>query len=259
MVLLRSAMLCCVLLFAFFLTGSSTTLAQAPRTPTETIREFYKMMREKKFREAFGMSIYSPALEGLSPQEFEDLRPDFERVAIAITEKIPAKMDVTGEQISGDTATVFMKVLDADGKEKVEPATLIKIDNMWVVGDRESLALVKKEGKRFFFEARINAHHNDVQDMMTRISLAQVAYSQSHPGKFGNMAELIAGGLIPKDIEGTETTGYRFQIVRTADAKAWYATAEPVQYGRTGRLSFYLDASGVRSGDVAGKPLVVKN
>src|ERR671919_1860095 len=102
------------------------------------------MMREKKFREAFGMSIYRPALEGLSAQEFEDLRPDFERVAIAITEKIPEKMDITGEQISGDTATVFVKVLDADGKEKIEPASLIKINNGWVVGDKEALELVRK-------------------------------------------------------------------------------------------------------------------
>ena len=258
MLLFRSPMLCCVLLFAL-LTSSSTALAQAPRTPTETVREFYKMMREKKFREAFGMSIYRPALEGLTTQEFDDLRPDFEKVAIAITEKIPEKMDVTGEQISGDTATVFVKVLDADGKEKVEPATLIKLDNVWIVGDRENLALVKKEGKRFFFEARINAHHNDVQDMMTRISLAQVVYSQGHQGKFGNTAELIGAGLIPKDIEGTDSTGYRFQVVRTQDAKTWYATAEPAQHGRTGRLSFFLDASGVRSGDVGGKPLVVKN
>ena len=139
-------MLCGVLLLAF-LTTSSTALAQAPRTPTETIREFYKMMREKKFREAFGMSIYRPALEGLTAQEFEDLRPDFERVAIAITEKIPEKMDFTGEQISGDSATVFVKVLDAEGKEKIEPATLIKIDNVWIVGDRENLALFKKRGK----------------------------------------------------------------------------------------------------------------
>lgn len=258
MLLFRSPMICCALLFAL-LTGFSTALAQAPRTPTETVREFYRMMREKKFREAFGLSIYRPALEGLSPQEFEDLRPDFERVALAITEKIPEKMDVTGEQISGDTATVFVRVLDADGKGKVEPATLIKVDNVWIVGDRENLALVKKEGKRFFFEARINAHHNDVQDMMTRISLAQVVYSQGHQGKFGNIAELVAAGLIPKDIEGIESTGYRFQVVRTTDAKTWYATAEPVQHGRTGRLSFYLDASGVRSGDVGGKPLVVKN
>lgn len=253
--MLFRAPIICVLLLAF----STTALAQAQRTPTETIREFYKMMREKKFREAFGMSIYRPALEGLSAQEFEDLRPDFERVAFAIIEKIPANMDVTGEQISGDSATVFVKVLDPDGKEKVEPATLIKVDNVWIVGDKENLALVKKEGKRFFFEARINAHHNDVQDMMTKIMIGQVAYSQSHEGKFGSMAELIAGGYIPKDLEGTDSTGYRFKVVRSADAKTWYATAEPAQHGRTGRLSFYLDASGVRSGDVGGKPLVVKN
>ena len=249
-------MLCCVLLLAFTTAG----FAQAvQRTPTETMRDFYRLMREKKFREAFGISIYQPALEGLSTQEFEDLRPDFERMAAAVSEKIPEKIDITGEQISGDVATVFVNVLDAEGKQKVEPASLIKINNSWVVGDREGLELVKKAGKKFFFEARINAHHSDVQDMLTRITLWQVVYSQGHNGRFGNMAELIAAGLVPKDLEGTESTGYRFQIFRSADGKSWYATAEPAQYGRTGRLSFYLDASGVRSGDVGGKPLVVKN
>ena len=223
------------------------------------MREFYRMMREKKFREAFGISIYRPAVEGLSAQEFEDLRPDFEKMAVAVSEKIPAQVDISGEQISGDVATVFVKVLDAEGKEKVEPAALIKIDNAWVVGDKESLEMVRKAGKKFFFEARINAHHSDVQDMLTRISLAQVVYGQGHNGQFGNSAELITAGLIPKDLEGTESTGYRFQIFRAADGKSWYATAEPAQYGRTGRLSFYLDASGVRSGDAGGKPLVVKN
>jgi hypothetical protein len=230
-----------------------------PRTPTETMREFYRLMREKKFREAFGMSIYRPAIEGLSAQEFDDLRPDFEKMAVAVSEKIPATVDITGEQISGDVATVFVKVVDADGKEKVEPAALLKVNNTWVVGDAESLKMVQQAGKKFFFDARINAHHSDVQDMLTRISLAQVAYSQSHNGQFGNTAELITAGYIPKDIEGTETTGYHFQVFRAADGKSWYATAEPAQYGRSGRLSFYLDASGVRSGDVGGKPLLIKN
>ena len=247
-------LLIALLLFSF------TTFPQTPqRTPTETMREFYRMMREKKFREAFGMSIYRPAIDGLSTQEFEDLRPDFEKMAVAVSEKIPEKIDITGEQISGDVATVFVKVLDAEGKEKVEPASLIKVDNAWVVGDKDSLELVKKSGKKFFFEARINAHHSDVQDMLTRISLAQVVYSQGHNSQFGNTAELIAAGLIPKDIEGTESTGYRFQVVRSTDGKSWYASAEPAQYGRTGRLSFYLDASGVRSGDAGGKPLLIKN
>jgi hypothetical protein len=240
--------------------AGSVVLAQNPpaRSPTETTRLFYQMLREKKFREAFGLSIYRSAIEPLSQQEFDELRPDFERMALAVSEKIPAQIDISGEQISGDTATVFVKVLDADGKEKVEPAALIKLDNVWIIGDKENLELVKKAGKQFFFEARINAHHSDVQDMLTRISLAQVLYSQNHNGQFGNTAELIAAGVVPKDLEGTESTGYKFQINRAADGKSWYATAEPAQYGHTGRLSFYLDATGVRSGDNGGKPLAVK-
>lgn len=253
----RILFVCCALIVVT-IAAWSLAVAQTQRTPTEITRQFYTMMREKKYREAFAMSIYQPAMEGLSAQEFEDLRPDFDRMALAIAEKLPANIDVSGEQISGDLATVFVKVMDAEGKEKIEPATLIKVGNTWVVGDRESLELVKKAGKKFFFEARITAHHNDVQDMMTRISLAQVVYSQGHEGKFGNLAELVAAGTVPKDIEGTETTGYRFQIHRSADGKSWYATAEPAQYGRSGRLSFYLDAAGVRSGDTGGKPLVVK-
>jgi hypothetical protein len=254
----RTRILCIVLLIALA-GGASPTSAQAQRTPTETVRQFFKLLREKKYRDAFAMSIYRLASDPLSPAEFEDFRVDFDRLALAITERIPANIDITGEQISGDAATVFMKILDVDGKEKIEPTAVIKIDNVWIVGDKENLELVQKQGKKFFYEARINAHHNDVQDMMTRISLAQVVYAQGHNGQFGNTAELIAGGHVPKDIEGVETTGYRFQIVRSADGKSWYATAEPAQYGRTGRLSFYLDASGVRSGDTGGKPLVVRN
>src|SRR5215467_12346825 len=177
-----------------------------PRTPTDTMREFYRLMREKKFREAFGMSIYRPAIDGLSAQEFEDLRPDFEKMAAAVSEKIPATVDITGEQVSGDVATVFVKVVDAEGKEKIEPASLMKINNAWVVGDQDSLRMVQQAGKKFFFDARINAHHSDVQDMLTRISLVQVAYSQGHNGQFGNTAELITGGFIPKDLESTEST-----------------------------------------------------
>jgi hypothetical protein len=248
------------LLLTVLLFASSTSFAQTtPRSPGETTREFYRLMREKKYREAFAISIYRPAIEGLSTQEFEDLKTDFDRMAVAVSEKIPAKVDITGEQISGDTATVFVRVVDPDGKERVEPASLIKIDNAWIVGDRENLELVRKSGKKFFFEARINAHHNDVQDMLTRITLAQVVYSQGHNGVFGNTAELIAAGLIPKDLEGIESTGYRFQVVRPADGKSWYATAEPAVYGHSGLLSFYVDASGVRSADSGGKPLVVKN
>jgi hypothetical protein len=232
------------------------TPSQAPvRSPSDTVREFYKAMREKRFREAFALSIYKPAIDPLKPQEFEDLRPDFERIALAVGEKIPGEVNITGEQISGDDATVFLKILDAEGKEKLEPTMLIKFESHWVVGDRESLQLVKKAGKEFFFNARIDAHHSDVQDMLTRISLAQLVYSQQHNRLFGDLATLITAGLVPKDLEGTESTGYRFHINSVNGGKSWNAAAEPAQYGRTGKLSFYMDAAGVRSADKGGKPL----
>ena len=249
----------CLLLLTALIVAPTVWGQNTPRSPTETVRLFYQMMREKKFREAFALSIYRSAIEGLSTREFEELRPDFERMATAVSEKIPTKVDISGEQISGDQATVFVKVVDPDGKETVEPAGLIQIDNNWIIGDKENLELVKKSGKQFFFEARINAHHSDVQDMLTRISLAEVVYSQNHNGQYANLPELFAAGLIPKDIAGPETTGYLFHVNKAADSKSWYATAEPAQYGRTGKLSFYLDASGVKSGDVGGKPLIVRN
>ena len=227
----------------------------ARRTPSETVREFYKTLRERKFREAFSLSIYKAAIEPLKPEEFEDLRPDFEKMALAVGERIPENMEIMGEQISGDLATVFVKVLDSDGKEKMEPAGLIMIDGVWILGDRENLEIVKKAGKKFFFNARIDAHHNDVQDMLTRISLALLLYSQQHNGQFANLATLITAGLLPKDLEGTESTGYRFHINVSPDAKTWTAQAEPAQYGRSGRLSFFMDAAGVRSSDMGGKPL----
>ncbi|HEV7681253.1 MAG TPA: hypothetical protein VGO68_03960 [Pyrinomonadaceae bacterium] len=234
-----------------------TKTAQAPagRSPSETVREFYTALREKRFRDAFMMSFYQPAIEDLKPQELEEFRPDFEKLATAITERMPASLEVSGETISGELATVFVKVLDVDGKEKMEAAGLFRLDGVWMVGDREGFEVVKKGGKKFFFNARIDAHHDDVQDMLTRISLALLLYSQQHDGKFADLPTLITAGMLPKDLEGTDSTGYRFQITVSPDFKTWNARAEPAQYGHTGKLSFFMDATGVRSGDTHGKPL----
>lgn len=233
------------------------TSQQPPvRSPSDTVREFYKAMREKRFREAFALSIYKPAIDPLKPQEFEDLRPDFEKMAAIL----PDQVNLGGEQISGDLATVFVKVKEGDKPEQLEPVPLILIDGHWIVGDRENQAVVKKAGKQFFFNARIDIHHSEVQEMLTRVSLAELLYSQQHEGRFGDLATLISLGLLPKDLEGTASTGYRFRVNAPDGGKSWNASAEPAQYGRTGKLSFYLDAAGVRSGDTGGKPLTpVKN
>jgi hypothetical protein len=250
------AQLACALLVVFF--STSLVIGQNQLSPTETVRLFYKTMREKKFKEAFSMSIYKPAVEQLSQKELDDLRPDFEKMAAVI----PEALELTGETISGDMATVFVKVKEtAETAEKTDPIYLNKKGGVWIIGDKdpETAEVIKKAGKNFFFNARIDTHHNEVQDMMTRITLAQVVHSQQQNGLYGTLTDLITKGLLPKDLEAPDSTGYIFKVIKSVDGKTWYATAEPAQYGRTGKLSFYLDATGVRSGDVGGKPLVVKN
>src|SRR3977135_959012 len=112
---------------------------KTPRSPSDTVREVYKAMREKRFREAFAMSIYKPAIEGLKPQEFEDLRPDFDNMAAAI----PEKVEINGEQISGESATVFVKVPNPDDPSGApEPISLILVDGQWIIGDKDNQAIV---------------------------------------------------------------------------------------------------------------------
>jgi hypothetical protein len=241
-----------VLIGLLMFSSAGVVVSQQPeRSPSDTVREFYRAMREKRFREAFDLSIYKAAIDGLKPQEYEDLRPDFDKMAAVI----PVDVNITGEQISGEAATVFVKVKEGDGPEQSEPVTLMRSAGVWVIGDKENLEVVKKAGKQFFFNARIDTHHDEVQAMLTRISLAQLVYSQQHNGLFADLTTLIAAGLLPKDLEGVESTGYRFHINSLDAGKSWNAGAEPAQYGRSGKLSFYMDAAGVRSGDKNGKPL----
>ena len=223
--------------------------AAQPGTPTEVARAFYTALREGRFRDALWMSVYRPAIEGLSTADLEDLRVDFARLAA----QVPKDFDFTGEQLSGEEATVFMRT-GQDRDVKVEPVYLIRgPGGAWIIGDRESAAEVKKLGKKFFFEQRIAAHESEVEDMLKRIQAAQLAYSLQHAGAFTDLGTLVKAGYVPQDILGTETTGYSFTVI--TDGKSYAARAEPARYGHTGRLSFYMDANGVQKKDAGGKPL----
>jgi hypothetical protein len=214
------------------------------------VRAFYTALRERRFREAFAMSVFRPAVEPLSAEEFEDLRPDFEPMAV----NSPAEVVITGEQVSGDEATVFMKLGD-ENKIEIAPVYLIREGGAWVVGDREGRESVKKAGKRFFFDARIDTHHVEVEKMLSRISAAQFVYASQHGGAYGDLEALVRAGLVPEDVKGTRTTGYRFTVAPAKNGASWAARAEPERYGRTGKLSFYMDPSGIRKKDAGGKPI----
>ncbi|HEX8281869.1 MAG TPA: hypothetical protein VF588_00705 [Pyrinomonadaceae bacterium] len=222
--------------------------AAQPSTPTEVVRAYYNALKESRVRDAMMMSILRPAVESLGAEELKDFETDFARLAATA----PADFEITGEQLSGEEATVFVRT--GEGKElKIDPVNLIRDRGAWVVGDREGAAEVKKLGKKFFFEQRIATHESEAEDMLKRIQAAQLAYSLQNGGRFADLQALVRAGYVPQDILGTETTGYRFTV--NTDGKTYAARAEPARYGHSGRLSFYMDGSGIQRKDAGGKPL----
>jgi hypothetical protein len=222
-------------------------LAQKAQSPTSAALNFYRALKEKRYVEGFHHSVYRGAVEGLSAAELQELEPDFLRTFARIPEKIEAQ----GEQINGDAAVVTLKF---DGTEQPQSVALIKAGGEWLVGDQASLAEVRQQGRAYFFNARMLANEDEVVDMLQHIIGAQVIYGRKYPGRCAPLAELIRLGGVPKDMETGVVDGYRYAMTLSADQSAFTATALPVAYGKTGRLSFYADLNGIRAQDLKGQP-----
>lgn len=233
---------------------SSNALAQTQRSPSDVVREFYKAMRERRFKDAWSLTIYKIAVESLTAEETEDLRPDFEAKALAIPEQI----EITGEQITANTATVFVKVPAKDSTPQItsEPVTLIYSSGVWIIGDEANLAIVKKAGRRFFLDALIEEHHGDVEELMKRLVGVEAIFAAKNNGAFGDLKALIKAGLMSDDVADPKALGYDFRIAIGKDGKSYVATAEPTRYDHTGKLSFSMDQTGlIKKVDNAGKPV----
>ena len=231
--------------------------AQTQRSPSDVVREFYKAMREHRFKDAWAMTIYKPAVEDLSADEMEDLRSDFEQKAA----QVPAQIEITGEQIQGNIATVFVKVPITESTPQVtsEPVNLISSGGFWIIGDEANQAIVKKAGRRFFLDALIEEHQSDIEDLLKRLIAVQIVYGTQHNGAFGDLQALIAADLIAKESADPKAIGYYFHITIAPDGKGYTASAEPARYGHTGKLSFWMDQTGaIKSADHGGKPVQLK-
>ena len=226
--------------------------AQAPalnsRTPSDVVRDFYKALYERRFRDAFAMSVLRPAFEALGPAEFEELRADFEAMATT------ANVAVVGEQISGDMADVFIRTSGANSSEQPVIVNLFREGGAWVVGKREEQEAVRRDARNFFFNARIETHHEEVKAILQRIAAAQFAYSAQNGGLFADLQTLIQQNLVPAGSVAPETTGYRYTLNLARDRRRYHVTAEPLRYGRTGRLSFHMEQNTIRSRDTGGRP-----
>ena len=81
------------------------------------------------------------------------------------------------------------------------------------------------------------------------ISNAEREYKEKNRTTFGSIEQLIEGGFLEK--ERVETNGYKLDLRLTAEG--FEITAVPTEYGKTGKLSFFMDQSGVvRGGDRGG-------
>ena len=236
------------------LTAPVVSQAQAQRGPSDVVREFYKAMREHRFKEAWALTIYKSAIEDLSAEEMEDLRPDFEQKAGAV----PPQIEITGESIQGNLATVFVKVPVSESTPQItsEPVNLISSGGGWIIGSEADLAEVKKKGRRFFLDALIEEHESDIEDLLKRLLAVQLVYSQQHKGELGDLPKLIAANLVSAESGDPKAIGYTVRIVVTPDGKGYIATAEPTRYGHTGKLSFWMDQTGnIKTADNGGKPI----
>lgn len=229
-------------------------------SPAETIRVYFQNLREEKFREALMMTNMRVTVEGLSEAEAQDLKKDF---AVLATQ-IPAELQISGEIITGDKATVTIKLPNEETKVLEDKVfNLQRQNNQWVylMADPETEAAAKKEGKNYFFKMRLEVHHSEAQSMLTRIAKAEMVYAVQNGGLYADLPTLIAQGLLPEDAQNSDSTGYRYGITLSSDKKKYTATAEPAVYGKTGNLSFLLQIdekgknSGIKSKDTKGMPL----
>jgi hypothetical protein len=247
----------CLLLFlaqaALVAPAGRAQTPAAAATPSEAVRQFYKALSEKRFRDALRMSVYAQAIEGLSDRDLEELRPDFESLATGAE-----KVEVKGEQVSGEQATVFVKLKDDQAATPPLPVQMRRIKGSWIIYDEEVERAVKKEGNKYFFNARIKSHEDDAQSLLMRVAQAQLVYSAQHGGTFADLQTLIKEKLLSEDIQNPQATGYNFRLTLSGDKRSYTMGAEPAVYGRSGLRSFYMDQAGIKSADTSGKPYTPK-
>lgn len=224
------------------------------RTPSDTVRAFYTALRERRVRDAFAISIYKSAIDSMTPEEFEELRPEFEKLG----EAVPAEIGIYGEQISGDRATVFARISD-DADAKQTPIELIRSGGAWIIDDTKIHDALQREGKKYLFDQRIDVHHGELRKVLLKIANVEAIYAAQNAGRYADMAVLTASESamrlgLREDVDSLASLGYRITLTVAPDGKSYKVNAEPLHYGRSGRLSFYTDASGMQEKDTGGKP-----
>lgn len=100
---------------------------------------------------------------------------------------------------------------------------------------------------------RVPISSNEALALLTLRHLAEVEYTlQSTIGRakdFGTLQELVAARLIDAELAGGTKWGYAYS---STEAPSFEVRTIPLQYGVTGKWSFYVDETYVLRGDDKG-------
>jgi hypothetical protein len=77
-----------------------------------------------------------------------------------------------------------------------------------------------------------------------QIANAQRNYREQNNNRYGSFEELVAAELLPED--AFKVASYKFAMTLTPEG--FEVSAVPVEYGKTGKLSLFIDQSGVVRG-----------
>lgn len=215
------------------------TITITPNGPADTVRAFYQHLRENRIREAIFLTNLRPAIEGLTDTELKEFQLDF----AAVAKQVPSDVEINGEIITGDIATVTAKLPDEDNEKlQIQEVRLRKDGDVWVIltVDEAAEKQIRKEGKNYFYALKIETHQDEAREMLDRVSKAQIAFALQNNNLYGDMQALIAAELLPADIQTSRSTGYNYAVSLSEDRKSYSVSATPAEYGKTGRLSFLV-------------------
>ena len=241
-------------------TAAKIDIAQG--SPSETVRAFYQKIREKKFREALFLTNLRPAIEGLTDLQLKEFQIDLESIAA----EVPQDIQINGEVISGETAVVMANLPGADpNKLETQKIDLRREGDHWIIltVDPAAEKAIKAEGNNYFYALRMETQQKEAEKLLNRIADVESVYGMRNQANYADAQTLIAEGLLDEELKSGESTGYRFVITLAPDKKSYYATATPLEYGKSGKLSLIMIADGktpphLVQKDNKGKPLVNK-
>jgi hypothetical protein len=126
------------------------------------------------------------------------------------------------------------------------------------------LSLIGCSSIQNYSTAKIGANETSAILSLRSIGQAELLYFNTHQRGFGTLKELSADQLIPSELAAGERNGYRFTVrifERSESGQpAYEANAIPVNYGSTGKRSFYLNEDAViRQADKNGSEATAKD